>query len=393
MKKTGKVKHRSVGGLTLIVVLALLAGCSGKQDDVTEEPLDGIVSEDEESNISENEISDGEEAMNGGAENDLFEDEEQVIVYRIEPDEVVNIEEALSEFWSNESNYEGETIIAEGYVEDIPVPIELQELLLYGGDRSEWAVECEAVTEEMAADLPEALLLDAHSFRDFYWNDFDGDGENEYFHYRSNGELDRNVICIHKNIDGRWVEAELWRGSILYYEGRYYVDSYGSLNWLKDDFEYYYCPALIGEAGGWGTLRLDWTITGYTPYETYSNTQDDSIDFLENINWETLEDQDAVQVEIKTDDSRMIGAASPIYIWTIEGMDTDTENTDFRLRYGWERYYEGEQYLYVVINEYAQRRSMDMGLVILHQTEDEMWEIVKAYYLTINRCRALKYQQ
>lgn len=59
IKKSAKVWRQ--WGTTALITVLLLAGCVGKQEDVTEEPLESIVSEDEvENDISENEISGNE---------------------------------------------------------------------------------------------------------------------------------------------------------------------------------------------------------------------------------------------------------------------------------------------------------------------------------------------
>ena len=75
-----------------IGMMAALAGCAGNQEDVTEDPVEGIVSEEEsESGISENEISDNEEAVNGRDENGLTawnEVEDEKMIYYVIDDKV-----------------------------------------------------------------------------------------------------------------------------------------------------------------------------------------------------------------------------------------------------------------------------------------------------------------
>ena len=383
-----------------ISMMAVLSGCAGSREDVMEEPVDTVVSEDKaESDISENEISDSEVSENNEDENDLSEDgtaenneeeEEQLTVYRIEQDAIVNLEEALDGFWDNRYSYAGKITVEEGYVDDIPVPIELQDLFLHGSSRSEYEVEDKPVTEEMAEAIPEEAfqVCGDHDYRWYYYIDFDGDGENEYYHSQANGTgRARSIMCIHKNIDGVWDNAQLWWGSILYYDGRYYVDCGDSLNWAKDDFAGYGNGVLIGDSGGWGSLRYESEKIGFTPYEIYSNTQDDSIDYLENINWETMKDEDAVQVKIETDRR---ATNSDTYIWVIDEENIYYLRTEFEIWRGWERYYEGEQYLYVYVSQYGVYDLEDRGLIILHRTGDETWEVVKAYYLSRNYRRHLK---
>lgn len=111
--------------------------------------------------------------------------------------------------------------------------------------------------------------------------------------------------------------------------------------------------------------------TEYTPYEIYSNVQDELIDYLENINLDCKEfSNDIEKVEIKSS-----------FGW-------DTDVVGLSVQYGWERSYDGEQYLYVITKRWTDRRiyleSWDNQLIIMHQTEDGTWEIVKVYYLMTN---------
>lgn len=380
MKKTGKVKHRSVGGLTLIVVLALLVGCSGKQGDVTEEPLDGIVSEDEESNISENEISGNEVSDNGVSVGGEAEDAEQMITYYMGEDEVINIAEALANFWSNEDNIQRENKIVNNYVDGLPE--QLQDLLRATGDDvtddwdeywEEYEVECEKITEENLGDFPERILGEICASI----IDIDGDGENEYFYFLANGNS-YIYMGIGKRFGSGWGESYIHASEprILYYDGIYYIYSDSTLTWFNNevDLSEFGRSDIIGADKCWSRATLRTLTTDFTAYETYSNVQDDSINYLENIDWARLEDIGGAswKVVFGSDDS---------FRWVID-------DTYIYLDYAWVRYYGGDRYLYVIMDDYDNNEytinPVDRGLAILRWTEDETWEIVKAYYLSAN---------
>ena len=364
------------GLLIGIGILLLLAGCSGKQEDVADQNIDDVVSEAEvsENEVSDNEVSDNETSGNGLFQVALPEGYAAGSSRHIEQDEVLNVEEVLEYLRSNNGNIQWEITVEEGYVEGVPT--ELQDLLIYRYDGvtderdeywKEYEAECEEISAEDIEDAPEYM-----QGRDLQIIDIDGDGENEYFWYVSNGTAGRYYIEICKYINGRWKYSAVGNSyhiAVLYYEDRYYILCDNVLVWWNDETdleEFGRERDLIDRDLCWSRLVLGGTSrpTGYTPHEVYSNTPDDSIDFLENINWETLEDIDAWKTEYEN-------------IWEF------SDGSDIAPRYGWERQYDGERYLYVILSDYDRIHdiSSDRVLLIMRRTEGEMWEIVKEYYL------------
>lgn len=369
------------GLLIGIGILLLLAGCSGKQEDVADQNIDDVVSEAE---VSENEVSD----------NEVFENEisdPEPTVYLIETKNIVNIEEAFAGFWSNSYDAPRDITLERNYIDEVPV--ELQDLLIYYGDivrdeYDEYWAEYGIGYDDLKVDntdIPAEIDCDYDIDGAI---DFDGDGEVEYFRFVPNGTGWMSYITFYKNVEGVWVDIPVGNSSIgkriLCYEDRYYLIIGDSLIWwnheAETDLSYWEHSraAVIGGDICWNTLVLDMEITGYTPYEVYSNAQYDFSDDMENINWETLEDNRDGKVDID---------------WR---SDWHTDSGSFNVEYGWERIYEGEQYLYVIAEDYHQRspiRADDKALTILHRAEDGTWEIVKVYYLAANYYEKFKFNE
>ncbi|MDE6743533.1 MAG: hypothetical protein K2J95_06620 [Lachnospiraceae bacterium] len=363
-------------------MLVLLGGCSGDPEDVTNQLSDSIISEDKvsENVISWDEISNSEATVNEISENTVSENivsenETSETTYIIEEDDIINLEEAL-ENWSDINDIQRKITEEEGYV-DNGVPIELQDMLLHGKSGNDYAVDYEEITRVNKDNYPiEDILLDANSYSSLMILDIDGDGEDEYFHYAANGNAGWSYLCFHKNVEGKWIDLTVgnseYGNSILSYEGRYYIRSDSALIWWNDEVETVRPNAVLIDENNpcWNTLVLAKSPTEYTPYELFSNGQDESIDFLENISLDCMEfqDTDVEKIEIKSSHYRWNTNTVPLYI-----------------NYGFERSYDGEQYLYVITEEatraYSFLASWDKQIIIMHQTEEGAWEIVKVYYL------------
>lgn len=383
-------------------MLVLLGGCSGDPEDVTNQLSDSIISEDKisENVISGDEISDSEATVNEISENTvsenmISEDETSETTYIIGEDDIINLEEAL-ENWSDIHDIQRKITIEEGYV-DNDVPIELQDMLLHGKSVNDYAVDCEEITEENKDNYPiEDIVLDAFDYDWLMVLDIDGDGEDEYFHYVANGNAGWSYLCFHKKVEGEWIDISVgnseYGNRILSYEGRYYIWSGSALRWWNDEVETVRPnDALIDGNPCWNTMVLAKSPTEYTPYELYSNVQDESIDFLENISLDCMKFHDT--------DDESIDFLDNINLDCMEFHDTDVEKIEIEssyyhwktntvplyIKYGFERSYDGEQYLYVITEEetraYSFLASSDKQIIIMHQTEDGAWEIVKVYYL------------
>lgn len=379
-------------------MLVLLGGCSGNPEDVTNQLSDSIISEDKisENVISGDEASDSDVAVNEISENTVSENETSETTYIIEEDDIINLEEAL-ENWSDINDIQRKITEEEGYV-DNGVPIELQDMLLHGKSGNDYAVDYEEITRVNEDNYPiEDILLDANSYSSLMILDIDGDGEDEYFHYAANGNAGWSYLCFHKNVEGKWIDLTVgnseYGNSILSYEGRYYIRSDSALIWWNDEVETVRPNAVLIDENNpcWNTLVLAKSPTEYTPYELYSNVQDESIDFLENISLDCMKFHDT--------DDESIDFLDNINLDCMEFHDTDVEKIEIEsshyhwktntvplyIKYGFERSYDGEQYLYVITEEetraYSFLASSDKQIIIMHQTEEGAWEIVKVYYL------------
>lgn len=368
--------------LLLTMCLLLMTGC-GKNElpEDTAPLLEHIVLVD---NVSENVVSENNASVSEVSENLISENEESEVVYYIEEDDIVNLQEAFAN-WSDIDDIQREINMDTSYV-DCDVPTQLQDMMIYDNDGIEderdnygveYFVDWERITEENKDNYPiEDILLDEDDYTDLYVIDIDGDGVDEYFHWVQNGNCGWSYLCFHKNVEGTWIDITVGNSEhghgILSYEGKYYIWAGGTaLYWWNDEIE---TPKpnqiLIDGNPCWNTLVVEQMPSEYTPYELYSNVQDESIDFLDTINLDCMEfeDNDVERVEIDIPRGR----------WNLE-------NVIISPRYGWERSYEGEQYLYVVTEKYDRLyiylESLDKQLVIMRQTEEGSWEIVKVYYL------------
>lgn len=374
---------------TFILCLLFLTGCGKNRLPEDANPLsDHNVSEDQalENGITENGASVSELFDTIISENQISENEVLETAYIIGEDDIINLEEAF-ENWSDIYDAQRSITIEEGYV-DKDAPVELQDMMIYCNDGiydekdeywKEYIVDCKEITEENKDNYPiEDIVLDAHDYTYLKVLDIDGDGENEYFHSIPNGNSGWSYLCFHKNVEGKWIDLTVSNSQsgnvILFYGDKYYIWSGNNLRWWNDEIETPQPnPALIDGNPCWNTIAMAQLPTEYTLYELYSNVQDESIDFLENISLDcegfiNFINNDVEKVEVESS-----------HIW----WQTDTGTIS--PRYGWEKSYNGEQYLYVVTEIYSHAyiylESWDKQLVIMHQTQDGAWEIDKVYYL------------
>lgn len=377
--------------LLLTASLLVMGGCekNGLPED-TDSTVEYTVSADHVSEdvISENDASVNEVSENIISENPVPEEEEPETVYIIDKEDIVNLEEAF-ENWSDIDDTQREMTFEEGYV-DNDIPIELQDMMIYYNDGiederddyiREYIVDCEEITEENKDNYPiEDIVLDAHGYTSLKVIDLDGDGENEYFHSVPNGNRGRSYLCFHKKVDDEWIDdLTLYGPYILLYEGRYYVWSGSNILscWNNEVETVRENGALIEEDNPcWNRVVWRELPTEYTLYELYSNVQDDSIDFLENISLDVWEFDNYIKNEIERVE---IESSDDSYynVWW------ETDRGWVSPEYGWERSYHGEQYLYVVTEELidSDTRTCDYQLLIMHETQDGAWEIDKVYYL------------
>lgn len=366
------------------IILAVLCSACGAEENT------GTNNQDLSSQVSDHISLSAEHTVSEdhASENPVSEEEEPETVYMIDKDDIVNLEEAFKN-WSDIDETQREITIEEGYVEN-DVPIELQDMMIYCHDGidderdeyiREYIVDCEEITEENMDNYPmEEIAWDVNDYQytDFKIIDLDGDGENEYFHSVPNGNQGRSYLCFHKKVDDEWIDLTLYGPYILLFDGRYYVWSGNILSCWNNEVETVRSNvALIEEDNPcWNRVVLAQFPSEYTLYELYSNVQDDSIDFLENISLDCEEFEDYINNDIE----RVKVESSEISdnVWW------ETDRGTINPKYGWERSNNGEQYLYVVTKEFIESSyadSCDYQLVIMHQTQDGAWEIDKVYYL------------
>lgn len=363
----------------IIVVFATSANIAGRDEQVS-------------ANTTGEDTTLSSDFANDADNNGQIGEDSAEVVYHIKDDDIINSEEAFESYWSVLSELQRENTIEGGYVDN--VPIELQDLLIYCNDginderdeywkeySVEWGEQFTKITEENKEDYPiEDIIpkLDGcglYDVTDLWVIDIDGDGEDEYFHHESFGTSLGYTYCFHKNIEGVWFSTMVHISgngiNILYYQDRYYLLSGGYLTWWNDEVELpWQASGKRGNDPCWNNLWMQDTPVKYIPYEIYSNVQDESIDYLEDVSFYSR--------EIIFNDTEKVEIAPTVWNKDISGSRLFTDC-------GWKRSYDGEQYLYVLTSYDISRPTYltdwDRQLIILRQTEDGAWEIVKVYYL------------
>ena len=377
-------KILKIFGMSIIV---LLAGCSQEGDVILGQNENKFILGDDVSGdmISENELSQNELSLNEVSENEMLE-----ITYYIEPDDIINFDVAFETYWG--SMYDAPREVTVGDYND-NFPTELQDILIYCNDDikderddywMQYEADCEEITSKNAGDIPyEEICAAAYKQPNscLWVLDIDGDGNNEYAvpDLIGTGQYGSSLTIV-KYVDDKWTQIgghnvldSTGCMEILNYDNKFYLLMGEILSCWNNDTEipnlsYWENDLVLGQDPCWYELEIVKTVTNYTPYEMYSNTQEDSFDYLENINWETIEDINAERVNLN------------LSTWI-------TNSINFELCYGWEKFNDDEQYLYVVARSYYERTSReehDGVLTVLHQTDNGMWEIVKSYYLAAN---------
>lgn len=365
-----------------------VTGCSESMQSGSEQFPESVISENIflESSISENEMSENHAFADETLEyNDEFEG--------ISKDDIVNRSGVFGDFWTGYYNAPREITVGD-YNEKFPV--ELQELLIDCNDDIEgdidwgrYAADYEMITLEEAENrnLPYDEILAVAKEWGSYTDgsslaaiDVDADGDDEYIASGSVGIGWQRQTLIIKYIESEWVVIGGQCGPedtsghyILDYDGRYYLLFGNVLSYWNDEVErpdlsYWKHDGVLGYDDCWNELEIQKTIISYTPYEIYTNAQDDTIDYLTGIDLETLKCNDAEDGAIED------------YCWYFDDICLDIENS-WRLSYG------KEQYLYVIAHVSLGRNDKsenDRILMTLHQTEGNMWEIAKVYYLAAN---------
>ena len=313
--------------------------------------------------------------------------------YIIDKEKIINFEEAFLELdIPNPPNDFSRDIIVEDYSKDFPQ--ELQEILIQlndgikTGDEDCWQdyeADYETITSDTAGDLPiEDIVAATEELYITYGGtlkvvDIDSDGEDEYIIAGIDGGTSHcKETYVIKNIDGHWT----WIGGgiapirnalheILVYENRYYLLMGDRLAYWNDEAEMpdWEKELIPGHADCWNTLSVNREVTGYTPHELYSNSQDMVMDVLS-------------QVDL-TDLSQNAEKES----YGLRG-SWKTEHNIYNVRYVWSVNDEAEEYEYV-ISEFSefypfQDDNKDLVLTVTRKTEDGMQEIVKVYYLAAN---------
>ncbi len=373
----------------IILAAGILAvtGCSERPQNGSEQTLDNVISENIllDSMVSENEISENYTVVDETSENNDRSE-------GINEDDIVNMSGVLDCFWEAYHNAPRE-ITVDDYNEKFP--IELQKLLIDCNDDIEgdmdwgrYAADYEIITPEDAENknIPyDEILAVAREWGTYtdgsllFAVDVDADGDDEYIASGSVGIGWQSQTLIIKYIESEWVviggqcgPEDTSRHYILDYDGRYYLLLGNVLAYWNDEVEspvlsYWKHDGVLGYDDCWNELEIQKTIISYTPYEIYTNVQDNTIDYLTDIDLETLKCNDAEEVGIED------------YCWYFDDICLDIE--DIWLSYG------EEQHLYVIAHVSLGKNDKsenDRILMILDQTEGDKWEFAKVYYLAAN---------
>ena len=304
----------------------------------------------------------------------------------IEEDMIINFDDVFGVF-EIPSHISREVVVGE-YLENFPV--ELQEILLHlcdgikDGNDNDWQkyeADCEIITLETCGDIPFEDILSAAEIysnidkRSMQIVDIDRDGTDEYVIWDSIGRGQLSCIYVVKYVDEKWrligggnarYSTDICR--LLEYNDRYYLLVGEKLSYWCDEAEmpngkyWEYWDSAPWQADVWDLLKIEKETTGYTPYELYSYSQDDSVDYLSDMNLISLADNCAEEENFE------------IQYWSINGKV-------FWLKYRWKQEYAGEKYFYVAAT--VDEESDDMLLTVLCEKENEK-VIVKVYYLAAN---------
>lgn len=331
---------------------------------------------------SKDEVENSEQSTEDKLSTDIGIEEE----IHFEEETITNFDDAFGRF-EIPSDISRDVMVEE-YVENFPV--ELQELLVHlyddideenNIDWQKYEADCEIITLETCGDIPFediANAVDVYSSidkRTMRIADIDRDGIDEYAINDSIGRGDIGCIYIVKNVDGKWTLIGGGNArystdpcTILEYENRCYLLVGENLSYWSDGVEipngeyWKQWDSAPWQADCWNLLKLKKEIISYTPYETYSYLQDDSVDYLSDV--------DLISLENNSAEEESFG----IQHWLVNGRT-------FQLEYGWEKEQAGEKYFYVVST--IDEESKDMLLTVLCKRGNEK-VIVKVYYLVAN---------
>lgn len=348
------------------IILVLITGCTKEAEDDINQAMEDKVKNSEQ--ISE-------------------EDTSIKVEIDLDEDMIINFDDAFGIF-EIPGDVPREVVVGE-YSENFPV--ELQEILVnrYNGvyeeednNWQEYEADCEIITLETCGDIPfEDIvngagvygLIDKRSMRIV---DIDRDGIDEYVIRDSIGRGQLGCIYVIKYVDEKWTcigggnarySTDVCR--LLEYEDRYYLLVGENLSYWRDgieipDGEYWELwDAAPWQADCWNSLEIKREITDYTPFETYSCLQDETVDYLLNVNLIALENNSI--------EEEKLGVQS----WSVNGRTS-------WLEYAWEEEYAGEKYFYVVST--IDDESDDMLLTVLCDNENGKKKIMKVYYLSAN---------
>lgn len=299
---------------------------------------------------------------------------------------IINFDDAFGEF-EVPSDISRDVVVGK-YSENFPA--ELQEMLVHlyddideenNVDWQKYEADCEIITLETCGDIPFEDIVNAAGIysiidkRSMRLADIDRDGIDEYVINDSIGRGNIGCIYVVKNVDEKWTLIGGGNArystdvcTLLEYENRYYLLVGENLSYWSDevkipDGEYWkHWDSAPWQADCWNLLKLKQEIVSYTPYETYSYLQDDSVDYLSDV--------DLIALENNSTEEKSFG----IQHWFVNG-----RNSQFV--YEWEKEQTGEKYFYVVST--IDEESEDMLLTVLCERGNEKI-IVKVYYLVAN---------
>lgn len=162
---------------------------------------------------------------------------------------------------------------------------------------------------------------------------------------------------------------------MLCFENRYYLLTENQLSYWNDEIEmpdisYWDNYGTISHDDYWHQIGLNVTVTDYASVEIYSCEISSSVDYLMNVNLQTLKNNNAETVDIQPE------------VWHDESY-----SHSFAICDSWVQTYEENSYLFVtasILEESDKLGENDRILAILQKKENDTWEIIKIYYMLAN---------
>lgn len=354
----------------LIAIVILLSGCAG--NDSMDNAGTGTGTENEETDTEGEEIS-------TSSETPVSEKRYAEKWYRSY--NIINYNESIYAF--DIPDRISREIVVSGYNELFPS--DLQDVLLYLNDDipdedkdnawREYKADCECETISL-----EIEYYGSYENEPALAVDIDADGEKEYIFSVDDGGTAHYIrTIVAKSIDGEWLAiGGLTSGNssvraLLEYENQYYLLMGDNLTFWNNEAETPdWKESLIpGEENCWNLLSIEKNVTGYTPIQVYGNPENETIDDLENVDFENLYDYAAENTDFISWD-----------FLTSDFWEAENHSFRFQLSYAWAEMKGEEEYRYIVSEiTGGTNYQNDLLLTVCRCTAAGETEVVALYYL------------